>query len=54
VGSPLTLVQKRLGSPTTRKPGYVEYTSEDSVPSQVRLYHKEARITKVAWSFYVD
>lgn len=48
VGSPLTLVQKRLGSPTTRKPGYVEYESEDSAPSQVRFYHKEGRITKVA------
>jgi hypothetical protein len=54
VGSPLTLVQKRLGSPTTRKPGYMAYESEDSAPSQVRFYHKEGRITKVAWSFYVD
>jgi len=54
VGNPLSLVQGRLGSPTIRKPGYVEYQSEDSAPSQVRFYHKEGRITKVAWSFYVD
>jgi len=54
VGSPLTLVQKRLGSATTRKSGYVEYQSEDSAPSQVRFYHKEGKITKVAWGFYVD